>query len=63
MTFAHRVLAPFDTSVVDGTVNIVGKGTRGVGGLLRYLQTGAVQHYAVAILLGVVLVLGLVVFG
>ncbi len=63
MVLAHRVLAPFDSTIVDGTVNVVGKGTRGMGSVLKYLQTGFVQNYAVAILLGVVLIVGLMVFG
>lgn len=60
---AEKVLAPFDRTIVDGTVNIVGKSTRGIGSGLKYLQTGQVQNYAVAILIGVVVILGLVVFG
>ncbi len=60
---ANRVLAPFDKSFVDGTVNGVGATMRGSGWLLRYLQDGKVQHYASAILLGVAVVIGLIVFG
>ena len=63
LSLAYRVLAPFDSGVVDGLVNLVGKTTSGFGSLFRYLQTGLVQNYAIAILLGVVLILGLVVFG
>jgi NADH-quinone oxidoreductase subunit L len=32
-------------------------------GLLRRLQTGIVQNYALALVVGVVLVIGLMVFG
>ncbi len=53
----------FDLKVVDGTVN----GTAGVAGYsgraLAYLQSGEVKDYALAILLGVVIFIGYLVFG
>jgi NADH-quinone oxidoreductase subunit L len=60
---AERGLAPFDARVVDGLVNGVAKVTRGVSSLMRYMQTGIVQSYAIYIVLGVVLVVGLMLFG
>jgi hypothetical protein len=39
---------------VDGFVNAVGGFTGATGGLLRYLQTGNVQWYAVLLFVGVV---------
>ena len=60
---SEKVLAPFDEHVVDGLVNGVGHVTRGTGQLLRYLQTGRVQSYAVAIVFGVVVVIGLMLIG
>lgn len=60
---AKRVFAPFDKYVVDGLVNGVGAVTRGLGSLFKYVQTGFVQNYAVAIVLGVALVVGLLLFG
>jgi NADH-quinone oxidoreductase subunit L len=60
---AEKVFAPFDYYFVDGIVNGVGKVTRGTGQLLRYLQTGLVQSYAAAIVLGVVLVVAIMLFG
>jgi len=59
---AERGLAPFDEQVVDGTVNGVGNLTRGLSTLLRPIQTGIVQSYAVAIVFGVVLVIALMLF-
>ncbi len=59
---AEKVLAPFDQHIVDGMVNGVGQVTRGTGQLLRYLQTGRVQNYALAIVMGVVLVVALMLF-
>jgi NADH-quinone oxidoreductase subunit L len=56
-------LAPFDKYIIDGLVNGAGALTRGVGKLLSFLQTGVVQGYAVAIVLGVVLVLWLMLSG
>lgn len=60
---ARRVMAPFDRYVVDGTVNGVGGIVRAFSSLFKYLQTGVVYNYAAAILLGVVLLLGLILFG
>ncbi len=44
-----------DRKVVDGAVNGVGLTARGLGGLLRYLQSGSVQRYAVFLFAGVVI--------
>ncbi len=42
-----------DQHVVDGTVNRIGVGTGWTGGLLRYLQSGNVQRYAILLFAGV----------
>jgi NADH-quinone oxidoreductase subunit L len=60
---AEKGFAPFDKYFVDGLVNLVGYLTRGISYLLRYLQTGNVQAYALAIVFGVLLVMGLMLFG
>ncbi len=60
---ANKVFAPFDQYFVDGLVNGVGNVTRGTGQLLKYLQTGRVQNYAMAIVFGVVLVVAIMLFG
>ncbi|MBO6576617.1 MAG: NADH-quinone oxidoreductase subunit L [Rhodothermales bacterium] len=60
---AEKAFSPFDKYFVDGLVNLVGYTTRGFSYLLRYLQTGVVQSYAVALVFGVLLVLGLLLFG
>ncbi len=44
----------FDTRVVDGAVNGVAQTTGFSGGLLRYLQSGNVQRYAVFLFTGVI---------
>jgi NADH-quinone oxidoreductase subunit L len=44
----------FDLTVIDGIVNSVGRGAGETGGLLRYLQSGNVQRYAVFLFVGVV---------
>ena len=56
-------LAPFDAKIVDGAVNGLASATRASSGLLRQIQTGLVQNYALAIVFGVVLVIGLMLFG
>jgi NADH-quinone oxidoreductase subunit L len=43
-----------DRRWIDGIVNAVGGGTRGVAGIGRRVQTGLVRTYAVALLLGAV---------
>jgi NADH-quinone oxidoreductase subunit L len=60
---ARRGLSPFDGKVVDGIVNGVASSAQVSSGLLRRLQTGIVQNYALALVVGVVLVIGLMVFG
>ncbi len=60
---SERVFGPFDKYVVDGLVNAVGYVTRGAGLVLRYAQTGVVQTYAAAIVVGVLLVISLMLFG
>ena len=47
--------------MIDGAVNGIGRTFRGVGGGLRKVQTGLVRNYALAIVLGAVLLLVFVV--
>jgi NADH-quinone oxidoreductase subunit L len=44
----------FDRNVIDGFVNAVGSGAEEGGGLLKYLQSGNVQWYAVGLFVGVI---------
>ena len=46
----------FDRRVVDGLVNGMGRGTTGLAGIGRRLQTGFVRSYALAVLAGAVVV-------
>jgi NADH-quinone oxidoreductase subunit L len=59
---SRNTLAPFDRDVVDGAVNGLGRLVRRGSGLLRGTQTGIVQQYALAVVLGVVIVVGLILF-
>jgi len=60
VTAAARFLNEgIDRDVIDGAVNGLGRAFRGFGGGLRKVQTGLVRNYALAIVLGAVL---LVVF-
>jgi NADH-quinone oxidoreductase subunit L len=56
-----RVSILFDGGVVDGAVNGVGRLHLAVSSGLKRLQTGFVYNYALAVVLGVVLILALVV--
>jgi NADH-quinone oxidoreductase subunit L len=49
-----KVMAMFDYSVVDGTVNGAARGTALAGGALRKLQTGQTQLYVISIAIGAV---------
>ena len=51
----------FDEIVIDGTINGVAALLRGVGSLLRLLQTGYVQGYAFAMIVGAIIVIGYLV--
>jgi NADH-quinone oxidoreductase subunit L len=58
LLFSRLVLWPVvDAGLVDGLVNGVGKGVRGLGGLYsRHLQTGQVQLYALVVAVGTAVV-------
>jgi NADH-quinone oxidoreductase subunit L len=56
-----RLAIRFDGEVVDGAVNGVGRVHLAVSSLLRRLQTGFVYNYALAVVLGVALVITLIV--
>ncbi|MFN3322329.1 MAG: NADH-quinone oxidoreductase subunit L [Bryobacteraceae bacterium] len=46
-----------DSGIIDGTVNGVGSRSRGIGGVLRYLQAGNIRSYATWVVVGSVIVL------
>jgi NADH-quinone oxidoreductase subunit L len=53
VTIGTSYLSVFwDTWVVDGLVNLMGRTIRAGSGSLRYLQTGMAQSYATAMVLG-----------
>ena len=52
-----RQIQLFDTYVVDGIVNGLGKITVGASGILRRLQTGQLQGYGLAIVLGILIIM------
>jgi len=53
-----RSAASFDHWLIDGLVDLIGTVPRGMGALLRPLQGGLVQFYAVAMVVGLVVILG-----
>ena len=59
---ARKVFAPFDKNVIDGGVMGLASGVRGLASRLRGIQTGVVQTYALAIVVGVVAVVAFVLF-
>jgi len=52
-----RQIQLFDTYVVDGIVNGLGKITVTASGILRRLQTGQLQGYGLAIVLGILIIM------
>ncbi len=48
----------FDETVIDGTVNGTGKIVRFFGRILRKIQTGFVQNYALAFVIGIIIMVG-----
>jgi NADH-quinone oxidoreductase subunit L len=59
----RKAFAAFDTRVVDGAVNGIARLSQGASQVLRRTQTGVVQNYALALVLGVVLVVGILLVG
>jgi NADH-quinone oxidoreductase subunit L len=60
---SEAVYEHFDLKVIDGTINGTAEAAGFSGRVLSYLQSGAVKDYALAILLGVVVLVGYLVFG
>jgi NADH-quinone oxidoreductase subunit L len=58
---SDRGLARFDMKIVDGVVNTVGGVVRLFGSVFRYLQTGVASSYALALVIGVLIVLGMLI--
>jgi NADH-quinone oxidoreductase subunit L len=51
-----------DQKGIDAFANWLGAATQSVSGTLRKLQNGFVRSYALSVLLGVVLILGYLIF-
>jgi NADH-quinone oxidoreductase subunit L len=52
----------FDAQIIDGIVNGVGQAVAGAAQALRQPQTGFVRNYALTMLVGAVVVLGLFMY-
>jgi NADH-quinone oxidoreductase subunit L len=59
--FSDKGLARFDMKIIDGVVNAVGGIVRLFGSVFRYIQTGVVSSYALALVLGVIIVLSMLI--
>jgi NADH-quinone oxidoreductase subunit L len=59
--FSDKGLAKFDMKIVDGVVNTVGGVVRLFGSVFRYIQTGVTSSYALALVLGVIIVLSMLI--
>jgi NADH-quinone oxidoreductase subunit L len=58
LVLSHALWRYFDVAVIDGTVNGAAEVVGANSTQWRRLQTGNVQHYAVSVLLGAMLILG-----
>jgi NADH-quinone oxidoreductase subunit L len=58
-TLGLWLAGPVDLGLIDGIVNRVGWILGAAGGRIRVLQTGYARQYALALLVGTVLILGL----
>ncbi|TYP95590.1 NADH dehydrogenase subunit L [Fodinibius salinus] len=58
---SDKGLAKFDMKIVDGVVNTVGGVVRLFGSVFRYTQTGVTSSYALAFILGVILILSMLI--
>lgn len=47
----------FDVRVIDGIANGLGTVTRGLGGVLRKIQTGVAQNYALLMVVGILIII------
>ncbi|MDX3932049.1 MAG: NADH-quinone oxidoreductase subunit L [Stenotrophomonas sp.] len=54
-----RVARWLDTNIVDGTVNLVARGADVAANVLRRTQSGFLYHYAFAMIIGLIALLGL----
>jgi NADH-quinone oxidoreductase subunit L len=52
-----------DVKIIDGTVNGLARGTQNASQVLRKVQTGFVSNYALAIALGMVVIIGIYLVG
>jgi NADH-quinone oxidoreductase subunit L len=59
--FSDKGLSRFDMKIVDGVVNTVGGVVRLFGSVFRYIQTGVTSSYALALVLGVIIVLSMLI--
>lgn len=59
--WSDKGLARFDMKLVDGLVNTIGGIVRLFGSVFRYVQTGVISSYALALVFGVLLVLSLLI--
>ncbi len=57
---AGWLAGPFDLGVVDAAGSGLGRLTRGAAGRLQRLQTGYVRNYALALLIGLLLMFGII---
>ncbi len=51
-----------DIGIIDGLVNLTAFVLRGIGGLIRRMQTGVVQAYVVSMVIGIIIFLGYYLF-
>jgi NADH-quinone oxidoreductase subunit L len=63
VALAHALWRGVDVFIIDSAVNGVGRVTQAWGTVLRVMQSGQLQHYALFMALGAVLMVGLYLLG
>ncbi|MBN2146465.1 MAG: NADH-quinone oxidoreductase subunit L [Anaerolineales bacterium] len=53
---------PIDLGIIDGIANGLAEGMQGLAAAMRRLQTGFVRNYALAVFVGVIVIIGYLVF-
>ncbi len=62
-TSKELLLKGVDKGMIDGMIHGVARGTGGIGEMARRIQTGIAQQYVVLFMLGIIVVVGWLVFG
>jgi NADH-quinone oxidoreductase subunit L len=58
----HFLSGPIDLGIIDGIANFLGDGFKELADQMRKLQTGFVRNYALSVFIGVIFIIGYLIF-